>query len=74
MWPKLQIDTPLVTVVGARLVARGSLESAAITNEAELRYAVFDRFIDEYTTARPNDGFEFLTTPTVLCALCWKSG
>ena len=66
----LSADTPLVTVIGGRLIARGKLQSAALANEAEFRQAVFDRFIDEYTTILPNDGFPWRKLINLMAAVC----
>jgi Domain of unknown function (DUF4062) len=41
-------DTPLVTVVGGRLIARGDIAPALLANQDDFRHAVFDRFSAEY--------------------------
>jgi hypothetical protein len=41
-------DTPLVTVVGGRLIARGEIPPALLANEDDFRHQVFDRFFAEY--------------------------
>lgn len=46
-------DTPLVTVVGGRLVARGDISPALLANEGDFRREVFDRFSDEYERLLP---------------------
>jgi uncharacterized protein DUF4062 len=46
-------DTPLVTVVGGRLIARGDIPPALLANEEEFRRAVFDRFAAEYERLLP---------------------
>jgi hypothetical protein len=50
-------DTPLVTVVAGRLIARGKLRDFALNNEEEFCRAAFDRFIDEYSAALPGTNF-----------------
>ena len=49
----LSADTPLVTVVGGRLIARGNISPALLANEESFRRAVFDRFIEEYEGGLP---------------------
>lgn len=46
-------DTPLVTVVGGRLIARGDIPPALLANEEEFRRVVFDRFAAEYERLLP---------------------
>lgn len=46
-------DTPLVTVVGGRLIARGEIPPALLANEEEFRRQVFDRFSAEYEQLLP---------------------
>jgi hypothetical protein len=46
-------DTPLVTVVGGRLIARGDIPPALLANEDEFRRQVFDRFSAEYEQLLP---------------------
>lgn len=46
-------DTPLVTVVGGRLVARGDIPPALLVNEEDFRHQVFDRFSAEYERLLP---------------------
>jgi hypothetical protein len=46
-------DTPLVTVVGGRLIARGDIPPALLANEEEFRHVVFDRFAAEYERLLP---------------------
>jgi hypothetical protein len=46
-------DTPLVTVVGGRLVARGDIPPALLANEEDFRHQVFDRFPAEYERLLP---------------------
>jgi hypothetical protein len=40
-------DTPLVTVIGGKLIARRQIPASLLANEDGFRSAVFDRFIDE---------------------------
>ncbi len=65
----ISADTPLVTVVGARLVRMGKLSNGAFTNEDSFRHAVFDRFLDEYTTALPCNGFPWRKLIHLMSAL-----
>jgi len=46
-------DTPLVTVVGGRLIARGEISPALLANEEDFRHQVFDRFSAEYEQLLP---------------------
>lgn len=46
-------DTPLVTVVGGRLIARGEIPPALLANEDDFRHQVFDRFSAEYEKLLP---------------------
>ena len=46
-------DTPLVTVVGGRLIARGDIPPALLANEEDFRHQVFDRFTAEYEQLLP---------------------
>jgi hypothetical protein len=46
-------DTPLVTVVGGRLIARGDIAPALLANEEDFRRQVFDRFAAEYERLLP---------------------
>jgi len=46
-------DTPLVTVVGGRLIARGDIPPALLAGEDEFRRQVFDRFSAEYEQLLP---------------------
>jgi hypothetical protein len=50
---RVSADTPLVTVVGGRLIARGAIEPALLANEEEFRHQVFDRFSAEYEQLLP---------------------
>lgn len=46
-------DTPLVTVVGGRLIARGEIPPALLANEEDFRHQVFDKFSAEYERLLP---------------------
>jgi hypothetical protein len=46
-------DTPLVTVVGGRLIAIGEISPALLVNEEDFRHQVFDRFSAEYEQLLP---------------------
>ncbi len=49
-------DTPLVTVVGGRLIARGDILPALLVNEDEFRREVLGKFLAEYEELLPNNG------------------
>lgn len=44
-------DTPLVTVIGGRLLARQSINAAQLPDSEEFKHAVFDKFLEDYETA-----------------------
>lgn len=46
-------NSPLVIVAGGRLLAAGKVELGRLTDDAEFRAAVFDRFIDELELEGP---------------------
>ena len=46
-------DTPLVTVVGGRLISRGDISPTLLANEEEFRRAVFDKLSEEYERFLP---------------------
>jgi hypothetical protein len=46
-------DTPLVTVIGGRLIARGDISPALLANEEDFRHEVFNKFSDEYEQLLP---------------------
>ncbi len=50
---RVSADTPLVTVVGGRLIARGDIQPTLLANEDEFRHAIFDRFSAEYEKLLP---------------------
>jgi len=49
-------DTPLVTVVGGRLISRGQIRPAELANEDAFRRTVFDRFIEDCEGQLPIGG------------------
>lgn len=49
-------DTPLVTVVGGRLIARGDIQPALLVDADEFRREVFGKFLAEYQELLPNNG------------------
>ena len=49
-------DTPLVTVVGGRLISRGQIRPAELANEEAFRRTVFDRFIEDCEGQLPSGG------------------
>lgn len=46
-------DTPLVTVVGGRLIAKGDISPALLANEEDFRHEVFNKFSAEYEQLLP---------------------
>jgi hypothetical protein len=52
-------DAPLVTVVGGRLIARGSIDPRLLTGAQEFRRAVFGRFVQEIEVALSNRSLDF---------------
>jgi hypothetical protein len=46
-------DTPLVTVIGGRLIARGDIPPALLANEEDFRHEVFNKFSAEYEQLLP---------------------
>lgn len=53
MLAAVSADTPLVTVVGGRLIARGDISPALLANEEEFRHEVFQKFSAEYEQLLP---------------------
>lgn len=53
---ELSKDTPLVTVVGGRLLARGSLLPAELGNEEGFQRSVLDKFTEECEGLLPSGG------------------
>lgn len=49
-------DTPLVTVVGGRLIARGQITPGLLANDREFRQIVFTKFGEECTGQLPSGG------------------
>lgn len=62
-------DTPLVTVVGARLIARGDILPALLANEEEFRRQVFDRFSMEYEKLLPAPGVDWRRLLNLIAAV-----
>jgi hypothetical protein len=62
-------DTPLVTVVGGRLVARGDIPPALLANEEDFRRQVFDRFSAEYERLLPVGPVNWRNLLNVIAAL-----
>ena len=46
-------DTPLVTVIGGRLIARDQISPLLLNNAEDFRRAVFDRYLVEYQNLLP---------------------
>jgi hypothetical protein len=49
-------DTPLITVVGGKLIARGEIIPDLLLNHEEFRSEVFDKFLGERTGELPSSG------------------
>ena len=62
-------DTPLVTVVGGRLIARGEISPALLVNEEDFRHQVFDRFSAEYEQLLPRGVVEWRKLLNLVAAL-----
>ena len=62
-------DTPLVTVVGGRLIARGDITPALLANQADFRHTVFDRFSAEYERLLPAGPVNWRSLLNLIAAL-----
>lgn len=62
-------DTPLVTVVGGRLIARGEIAPALLANEEDFRHQVFDRFSAEYEQLLPRGAVDWRKLLNLVAAL-----
>ncbi len=62
-------DTPLVTVVGGRLIARGEIPPALLANEEDFRHQVFDRFSAEYEQLLPPGAVDWRKLLNLVAAL-----
>jgi hypothetical protein len=62
-------DTPLVTVVGGRLIARGEIEPSLLANHDEFRHTVFDRFSAEYERLLPTGAVNWRTLLNLIAAI-----
>jgi hypothetical protein len=62
-------DTPLVTVVGGRLIARGDISPALLANEEDFRRQVFDRFSAEYEQLLPAGAVDWRKLLNLVAAL-----
>jgi hypothetical protein len=49
-------DTPLITVVGGKLIARGEITPDLLLNHADFRSEVFNKFLEERTGELPSSG------------------
>jgi hypothetical protein len=65
----LSYDTPLVTIVGGRLIARGELSPDLLGNAEEFRHAVLDRYVTEYQQALPDASFPWIALLQLLAAV-----
>jgi hypothetical protein len=55
---RVSLDTPLITVVGGRLIARGEIQPSLLGNHAAFRKAVFTKFGEECEGLIPVGGKE----------------
>jgi Domain of unknown function (DUF4062) len=62
-------DTPLVTVVGGRLIVRGDIAPALLANEEDFRHQVFDRFSAEYERLLPSGAVDWRKLLNLVAAL-----
>ena len=62
-------DTPLVTVVGGRLIARGDISPALLANEEDFRHQVFDRFATEYERLLPAGAINWRSLLNLIAAV-----
>jgi Domain of unknown function (DUF4062) len=62
-------ETPLVTVVGGRLIARGDIAPALLANEEEFRHQVFDRFSEEYGRLLPTGAVNWRNLLNLVAAI-----
>ncbi|HEV2487614.1 MAG TPA: hypothetical protein VGT08_18985 [Terracidiphilus sp.] len=49
-------DTPLITVVGGKLIARGEITPDLLVNHQDFRTEVFNKFLEERTGELPSSG------------------
>jgi hypothetical protein len=62
-------DTPLVTVVGGRLIARGEISPALLANEEDFRHQVFNRFSAGYEQLLPPGAVDWRKLLNLVAAL-----
>jgi len=62
-------DTPLVTVVGGRLIARGDILPALLANEEDFRHEVFNKFSAEYEQLLPAGVVDWRTLLNLVAAV-----
>ncbi len=65
----ISAGTPLVTVIGGRLVARHSISPLLLTNEEEFRRAVFDKYLVEYERLLPHGPVAWRDLLSLIAAL-----
>jgi Domain of unknown function (DUF4062) len=69
MLAEVSRDTPLVTVVGGRLIARRQIPPILLADEYAFRRAVFDRFIDEQQGRAEDVGFDLKELLQLIAAI-----
>lgn len=62
-------DTPLITVVGGKLIARGEIVPDLLVNHEKFRSEVFDKFLEERTGELPSSGKEKSVLLSLIAAL-----
>jgi hypothetical protein len=62
-------DTPLVTVVGGRLIARGDISPALLANEEDFHHEVFNKFSVEYERLLPAGAVDWRTLLNLVAAV-----
>jgi hypothetical protein len=62
-------DTPLITVVGGRLIARGDISPALLANEEDFRRQVFDRFSAEFEQLLPASSVDWRKLLNLIAAV-----
>jgi hypothetical protein len=62
-------DTPLVTVLGGRLIAKGEISPALLANEEAFRHEVFNKFSAEYERLLPAGAVNWRTLLNLVAAV-----
>jgi hypothetical protein len=62
-------DTPLITVVGGKLIARGEITPDLLLNHEDFRSEVFNKFLEERTGELPSSGLPNSVLLSLIAAL-----